>query len=100
MSTWLVEFAVEPPASVITLNNSIVQIEAYVGRSPASAKARVWLDIKPKPRREIVLGQICEETDHQFAMASSAMEVEVRKHLAPATRGERQRHLPGPPSAE
>ena len=76
LSTWLVESAAEPPTSVITLNNYIIQIEAYVDRSPTSKRARAWLDIKPKPQHKIVPGQIYEDSDHQHTEAPTPMEIE------------------------
>ena len=62
VTTWLVDAAAEAPATVITLNGFIINIEKYPEIS-TNKKAATWVNISPKLDHEIVPGRIDEEGD-------------------------------------
>ena len=63
VTTWLVNVVVETPATVITLNGFIINIEKYVESSTTNKKAATWMNISRKLEHEIVPGRIYEGDD-------------------------------------
>ena len=59
----MVDVVVEPPASVITLNGFIINIEKYVENTSANKKAAAWMNISPKLGHEIIPGRIYEDDE-------------------------------------